>query len=598
MATFTVNTAGDTVNPGDGKLSLREAVAQANLTVAEDSIVFAPGFEGKTLTLTQGELTLNRDTKIDGDQNNDGVAITISGGDVSRIFNISGAQTDVTLTDLTLRDGHSLVIGDQAQPGGAIVAGGHSLTIANSTIVNNSTYTAFDSDGDYTWSTGGAIYATGGSLTIVDSELTDNTGALGGAIGGAYKSNVDLVIEGSHLESNFAYSGGAIHISGYLALTNSSVSSNRSHAFYHGGTAGGIYLNGSGFIGNSSIVDNDTHYEGGGILFTGQTLTVSDSTIAGNSGHFYAGGIAGGIFAAAEELIVRNSTVTGNFAYTNGDTGGGGIWVSTTTKLDIANSIVAGNTSYYADQGPDIYGAITSSNGHNIFGSDVLGNIAGDVENVAASAIFAAIDPATGGGLVNAAGIVPLRANVTNPALGGADRFAIGATDQIGTPRPSPTGTNPDIGAAESGFHHSTVPSANNDTLTGTAAANTLNGLAGHDFLKGLAGNDTLNGGDGGDFLEGGKGNDKLNGGAGIDIANYGDSGTKVTVDLRGDAASATRTPPSAAPRPTRSPASRVPSAAAAPTGSMATMATTGSRAARARTPSPAAPGATSTTTT
>ncbi len=251
----------------------------------------------------------------------------------------------------------------------------------------------------------------------------------------------------------------------------------------------------------------------------------------------------------------------------------------------------------FFDVASDIAGTITLSNGHNIFGSDVLGNVAGDRENIAASAVFA--NHRSGhrrrAGQRRRHRAPP--ANATNPALGAADRFAIGSTDQIGTARPTPSGTNPDAGAAESGFAHSTVSSANNDTLTGTAAANTLNGLAGHDFLKGLGGADTLNGGDGGDFLEGGTGNDRLNGGTGIDIANYGDSSTKVVVDLRGDAAT-TRTPPSAAPRPTRSPGSRGPSPAAVPTGSGATAAPTGSRAAAARTPSPAAAGATSTTTT
>ncbi len=140
-------------------------------------------------------------------------------------------------------------------------------------------------------------------------------------------------------------------------------------------------------------------------------------------------------------------------AYTNslgGTANGGGIAAA---EIDIANSIIVANTVYgRVTSGPDIYGTITRSNGHNIFGSDVLGNVAGDVENVAASTVFATIDPDTGGGLRNAAGIVALRANVTNPALGAADRFAIGSTDQIGTPRPTPSGTNPDAGAAESGF--------------------------------------------------------------------------------------------------------------------------------------------------
>ncbi len=49
MATITVTTATDVVNSGDGKVSLREAVAQANATVAADTIVFAASIEGQTL---------------------------------------------------------------------------------------------------------------------------------------------------------------------------------------------------------------------------------------------------------------------------------------------------------------------------------------------------------------------------------------------------------------------------------------------------------------------------------------------------------------------------------------------------------------------
>src|SRR5689334_9791083 len=48
-ATFTVTTADDVVDPGDGKLSLREAVAKANATSALDAINFASSLEGQTL---------------------------------------------------------------------------------------------------------------------------------------------------------------------------------------------------------------------------------------------------------------------------------------------------------------------------------------------------------------------------------------------------------------------------------------------------------------------------------------------------------------------------------------------------------------------
>ena len=56
MATFTVNTAQDVVDPGDGRLSLREAVRQANATEAADTIRFATFLEGRTLVLSGSQL--------------------------------------------------------------------------------------------------------------------------------------------------------------------------------------------------------------------------------------------------------------------------------------------------------------------------------------------------------------------------------------------------------------------------------------------------------------------------------------------------------------------------------------------------------------
>src|SRR5690242_6966578 len=42
-ATLTVNTFADSVNPNDGKLSLREAITQANATAEPDAIRLAAG---------------------------------------------------------------------------------------------------------------------------------------------------------------------------------------------------------------------------------------------------------------------------------------------------------------------------------------------------------------------------------------------------------------------------------------------------------------------------------------------------------------------------------------------------------------------------
>src|SRR3954447_15976437 len=98
MATFTVTTASDVVDAGDGVLSLREAVAQSNATATVDTINFASSIEGQTLTLYGGELSVSRDVIIDGDQNSDGRQVTLSGGLSSgsygnfgnRVLNVAG----------------------------------------------------------------------------------------------------------------------------------------------------------------------------------------------------------------------------------------------------------------------------------------------------------------------------------------------------------------------------------------------------------------------------------------------------------------------------------------------------------------------------
>ena len=121
------------VAPGDGKLSLREAVAQANATSGSDTIVFAANIEGKTLTLTRGELVATQDLAIDGDQNNNGVAVMLSGGDNSRILRTTGSGTDLTLTDLTIQNGEAF-----EDLGGGLSIGGGSLTLNTCTVRSNS----------------------------------------------------------------------------------------------------------------------------------------------------------------------------------------------------------------------------------------------------------------------------------------------------------------------------------------------------------------------------------------------------------------------------------------------------------------------------
>ena len=54
MAFITVTTPFDVVAPGDGKLSLREALTQANGSSGPDTIRFTATLVGQTLVLSGG----------------------------------------------------------------------------------------------------------------------------------------------------------------------------------------------------------------------------------------------------------------------------------------------------------------------------------------------------------------------------------------------------------------------------------------------------------------------------------------------------------------------------------------------------------------
>ena len=149
MAVFTVTTAVDVVNEGDGVLSLREAVQQANATAASDTILFAGALEGQTLTLTRGQLDLTGDLAIDGDRNNDGSEVTISGSD-----------TDVGLNELTIADGNTIDsrIGN-AGGAGILANAGVGLTLSGCTL---SGCTLQGNDAYYGAGSGGALFAAAG----------------------------------------------------------------------------------------------------------------------------------------------------------------------------------------------------------------------------------------------------------------------------------------------------------------------------------------------------------------------------------------------------------------------------------------------------
>ena len=188
MLAPTCYTTATVLNSADsGAGSLRDAVN--NVCAGGGTIEFAPGLSGQTIVLTSGELVPTADLTIDGATLTD--PVTISGNDLSRIFNINSVT--VTLNSLTLTHGNAV-----NENGGAIhIAGTAVVTITHSTIANShATYA------------GGAVRLAPGTLTVLDTLFFSNTA---GSLGGAISNNTGTVtIRNSTFTQNGAAGSGVI----------------------------------------------------------------------------------------------------------------------------------------------------------------------------------------------------------------------------------------------------------------------------------------------------------------------------------------------------------------------------------------------------
>src|SRR5262249_1802712 len=137
---------------------------------------------GQTITLTSGELVINKNVDIEGL----GAAnLTISGNDASRVFDITNAKAKVTIAGLTIAHGRAI-------HGAGIDNGAGKLTISGCIFTNNQVDGA--SNGD---AAGGGIFNEAyASVTVSDSIFMGNeahggevaNGPGGYGIGGAIEN--------------------------------------------------------------------------------------------------------------------------------------------------------------------------------------------------------------------------------------------------------------------------------------------------------------------------------------------------------------------------------------------------------------------------
>jgi hypothetical protein len=301
LSTLTVTNIADTGVAGDG--SLRGEIASAH---SGDTIVFNPSLDGKTITLSSGELSLAKNLRIQG-PGAGAPSVAVSGDYATRVFAVA-QKAQVTLSDLTITAGREYDYNKKSgafvlQNGGGILNNG-ALTISACTLWGN---LAED---------GGGVY-NAGTLTVSDSSLTA-ANATGGNVaifgGGIYNAGT-LTVSNSALTAangyggNVATFGGGIYNAGTFAISGSTLSGNTASE----GDGGGIYNSNTGTLAiDGCTLSNNSAADRGGGLFDafGGRATVSGCTLSGNSAY---SGVA--IYNAynASALTVSSSTFSDDF---------------------------------------------------------------------------------------------------------------------------------------------------------------------------------------------------------------------------------------------------------------------------------------------
>tara|TARA_R110002072_G_scaffold282428_1_gene445382 strand:- start:2174 stop:3037 length:864 start_codon:yes stop_codon:yes gene_type:complete len=225
LTTFSVTS----FNPS-GPGTLLEAINSANNSPGLDVIEFDSSLAGRTFQFRDGTVDITDDLIING-LGADQTTILDDPNGKSRHFNITGADTEVTINDLRLTGGN----GDTTSGlgGGSIYLAGRSLTVNRTLFDNNSTTR-----------NGGAIFVSENSSLSIHSSTFANNSAEG---------------------TDPAGFGGAVDVSGTLYVTNSTFSGNR--ADESGGALS--ILGGTATIINSTITGNHSNDDGSGGSGTG-----------------------------------------------------------------------------------------------------------------------------------------------------------------------------------------------------------------------------------------------------------------------------------------------------------------------------------------
>ncbi|MBP7689343.1 MAG: cadherin-like beta sandwich domain-containing protein, partial [Thermoflexales bacterium] len=310
----------------------------------------------------------------------------IDGNQTNRVLNITGAESAVSLTGLTVRNG-KLTSGN----GAGINAAG-ALALTNVNVLSNTT-----SSGN-----GGGVYAAG-TLSLTNTTVMSNTAAHATASvygGGIYAANVTR-ISGGIFRNNLAnaasatagvYGGGA-YVSNWLltisgaqfisntALGNINSANGASNMCYGGGleTDANTLLVNTDFISNTAKCGYDVR---GGGVWAGNVAQVQGGLFEGNRtegtspspyGAVYGGGLhADGVLVITDTRFIRNIGVS--LSTYDAPQGGAlsGLWNTTITGALFQENIAKyGGAAYFRYTSATISNTQFISNSTNSIGGAI-----------------------------------------------------------------------------------------------------------------------------------------------------------------------------------------------------------------------------------
>ncbi|WFB37436.1 choice-of-anchor Q domain-containing protein [Kiritimatiellota bacterium B12222] len=256
---FFVTTLVDENDAGTAlPISLREAIAQAT---AASVILFDSALSGGQISLTHGQLLVDKSISIDASALPEGIIIDAGGN--SRVFEISSG-TESRIERVTITGGAY-----PAQGGGLLVGANAVLEILESTISENGA------------SEGGGIYNSG-TLTLTRCTVSGNSAENGGGIY-SYGNSATLQLTMCTVSGNDAFTGGGINsvadVDGTTTLSLSGATISGNESTYGGG---GVHVDGEqGGVAilnlNNTIIGENTAILGFSDIFTSVSSEVNFS---------------------------------------------------------------------------------------------------------------------------------------------------------------------------------------------------------------------------------------------------------------------------------------------------------------------------------